>query len=212
MRRNAYGICFEGIEVPAWRLPTNFFSAMRTFIAIEIPDDIKKKLSETQQRLKEPGVEASWTRPEGIHLTLKFLGEIPETRIPDIMNGIRQSVEGRGPFRLVAGGVGSFPNPRNARVVWVGLSGDTDKLVWIQAALEEAIAHLGMDREKREFKPHLTLARIKYIRFRDKWLKSLEEIKDLNLGGFDVSAISLMRSELKRTGAVYTEIGSVVLK
>jgi 2'-5' RNA ligase len=185
---------------------------MRLFIAIEIPDEVKKELTAVQQRLKGPGVEASWPRPEGIHLTLKFLGETPESRIPEIMNGIREAARETGPFRLEVRGVGTFPNPKNARVVWVGLSGDVEKLSRIQASVEEAITGIGFERDERAFTPHLTLGRVKYIRSRDRWLKTLEEVKDASLPGFDVTAVSLMKSELKPSGAVYTEMGRVELK
>ncbi len=186
---------------------------MRTFIAIEIPDEIKAGLTEAQRSLKSSNVvDASWTRPEGIHLTLKFLGETPESKIPYLMNGLRQAAEGIGPFRLEVGGIGTFPNPKNARVVWVGLSGDIEKLSRLQAAVEETISEIGFKRDERAFTPHLTLGRIKYVRSRDKWLKALDEVKDISLSGFDVAAVSLMKSELKPSGAVYTEMGKVELK
>ena len=185
---------------------------MRSFIAIEIPDDIKKELIEAQSRLKSSGVEASWPRPEGIHLTLKFLGEVPETGILKIMEGLRQSVAGTAPFRLNVEGIGACPGPKNARVAWIGLSGDTETLKRLQAAIENAMGRLGMEHEERAFKPHLTLGRIKYIRSRDRWLKALEEMRDIKLSGFDITSISLMKSELKPSGAVYTELGRVELK
>jgi RNA 2',3'-cyclic 3'-phosphodiesterase len=184
---------------------------MRLFIAIEIPDETKKALTEVQRGLKGSGVEASWPRPEGIHLTLKFLGEAPESRIPEIMNGIREAAKGTGPFRLEVRGVGTFPSPKNARVVWVGLSGDVEKLSRLQASVEEAITGIGFERDERAFTPHLTAGRVKYIRSRDRWLKALEEIKDVGLPGFEVTAVSLMKSELKPSGAVYTEMGRVEL-
>ncbi len=185
---------------------------MRTFIAIEIPDEIKQALTETQRRLKDAGVDAGWPQPEGIHLTLKFLGEVPETQIPDVVNGLREAAQGISPFRLEVRGAGTFPSPKNARVVWVGLTGDVDTLSRLQAAVEDAMVRIGMERDDRAFTPHLTLGRIKYIRSRDRWLKAVEDIKDVNLAGFNVTAISLMKSELKRTGAVYTEMGRVELK
>ncbi len=185
---------------------------MRTFIAIEIPDETRKEMTEAQQRLKGSGVEASWPRPEGIHLTLKFLGEVPETRITEIMDGIRHSVQGIAPFRLDVGGIGTFPGPKNARVVWIGLSGDTETLKRLQAAVEDSMARLGLERDDRPFTPHLTIGRIKYIRSRDRWLKTLEETRDIKLSGFDVTSISLMKSELKSSGAVYTELGRAELR
>ena len=185
---------------------------MRLFIAIEIPDEIKTELMEVQHRLRNSGVEASWPRPEGIHLTIKFLGEVSEEKITEILKTLRHTVEGAVPFRLEVGGVGAFPGPKNARVAWIGLSGETEDLARLQVIVENAMARIGIAREERKFTPHLTLGRIKYIRSRDRWLKAMEEIKDIKLPGFDVVSISLMKSELKPSGAVYSEVGRIVLK
>ncbi len=184
---------------------------MRTFIAIEIPGEIKGRLTELQRGLRNSGVDASWPRPEGIHLTLKFLGEVPEAKLPEIMGILRSAAQGTGVFRLEAAGAGAFPNAKAARVVWVGLSGDVDKLNRLQDAVEKAMADIGFAREDRKFTPHLTLGRIKYIRSREAWLKALDGIKDAKLAVFDVNAVSLMKSELNRSGAVYTEMGRVEL-
>lgn len=185
---------------------------MRAFIAIEIPDEIKKEMIGIQEQLRTTKVDAGWPRPEGVHLTLKFLGEIPEARIPEIMDSIRTAAEGIGPFRLEVRGVGAFPNPKNARVVWIGLGGEVETLTKLQARVEDALSRIGMAREERAFTPHLTVGRIKFIRSRDRWLKALDEMKDIVLPGFDAAAVSLMRSELKPSGAVYTEMGRVELK
>jgi 2'-5' RNA ligase len=184
---------------------------MRTFIAIEIPQEIKQQMAELQLRLKSSRVDASWPRSEGIHLTLKFLGEVPEGKLPEIMNGLRSAAQGTGGFRLEVAGTGAFPNPKSARVVWVGLSGDVGKLGRLQEAVERAMTDIGFAREDRKFTPHLTLGRIKYIRSRDVWLKAMDEIKDVSLSAFDVDAVSLIKSELKPSGAVYTEMGRVEL-
>ena len=185
---------------------------MRIFIAIEIPAEIKKRMAEAQGRLKVSGVEASWTRPEGIHLTLKFLGEVVEQRIPEVMNALALAVKGMDRFRIEIAGVGAFPNPKNARVVWIGVSGDIERLSSLQSSVEEAMSGMGMEREDRKFTPHLTLGRIKYIRSRDAWVNALDAMKDIRLSGFDAEAVSLMKSELQRSGAVYAEIGRVELK
>jgi 2'-5' RNA ligase len=185
---------------------------MRTFIAIEIPESVKKELAEAQDRLKGAGVDASWTRPQGIHLTLKFLGEVQDARIPEIMKALAGAAASTSGLRIDITGVGTFPNPKNARVVWVGLSGDVEKLLKLQRAVEESLIGLGFEREARAFTPHLTLGRIRSIRLREAWLKALEGIKDIRLSGFEVPALSLMKSELKPSGAVYTEIGRIELK
>lgn len=185
---------------------------MRTFIAIEIPDGIKQEMVKAQEQLKRSGVDAGWTRPEGIHLTLKFLGEVPEAELDGVKAALIQAAEGKGRFRLEVGGAGVFPNERNPRVAWIGMAGDIDKLSALQAAVEETMTEIGFEREDRKFTPHLTLGRIKYIKSREAWQKALDGIKDIRLPGFDVAAVSLMKSELKRTGAVYTEVARVELK
>jgi 2'-5' RNA ligase len=184
---------------------------MRLFIAIEIPEDIKKLLTEIQGSIKDSGVDAGWTRPEGIHLTLKFLGEVPEAKAAEIMAALSHATKETTGIRLDVAGAGAFPNPKNARVVWIGISGETDKLTRLQSAVEEAMVALGFKREDRPFTPHLTLGRIKFIRSRDKWLKALDGIKDIKLSGFDTRTVSLMKSELKPSGSVYTEIGKIEL-
>ena len=185
---------------------------MRTFIAIEIPNEIKTEMARAQEQLRRSAaVDAGWTRPEGIHLTLKFLGEVPEAKISEIMSALTNVAAGTGSFRLELSGVGTFPNPGNARVVWIGIAGAIDRLLKLQTMVEEAMIGLRFEREDKKFTPHLTLGRIKFIRSRDAWLKSLESLKDVRPPAFEVNAIRLMKSDLKSTGAVYTEIGMVAL-
>jgi RNA 2',3'-cyclic 3'-phosphodiesterase len=185
---------------------------MRLFIAIEIPDEIKKEMIKVQEQLRKANIDASWPRTEGMHLTLKFLGEVPETKIAEIVSGLQTAAEGIGQFRLEVKGVGTFPNPRNARVVWIGFSGDIGRLTKLQGAVEDAMVRIGLARDERKFTAHLTLGRIKNIRSRDQWLAVLAEIKDRSLPGFDAATVSLMQSELKPSGAVYTEMGKIELK
>ncbi len=187
-------------------------NSMRAFIAIEIPEAIKQQMAEVQRGLRNSGADASWPRPEGIHLTLKFLGEVPETKLAEIMESLRTAAQGTGAFRLEVAGAGAFPNAKTARVVWIGLAGEVEKLNRLQEAVEKAMADIGFAREDRKFTPHLTLGRIKYIRSRDAWLRAMEGIRDVRLQAFEVDAISLMKSELKPSGAVYTEMGRVELK
>jgi len=185
---------------------------MRTFIAIEIPAEIIKEMAKVQDELKRSGADAGWTRPEGIHLTLKFLGEVPEARIEEIKNALIQAAEATSRFRLKIAGAGAFPNPKNPRVVWLGVSGDRDRLSALQSLVDESMTAIGFDREERAFSPHLTLARIKYLRPGYSWQKAIDNIKDIRLAGFDVDHISLMKSDIKPSGAVYTELGRVSLK
>ena len=185
---------------------------MRTFISVEIPDGIKKEMAKAQEQLKRSGAEAGWARPEGIHLTLKFLGEVVEAKIVEIKNTLAHAVGDMSRFRLEIAGAGAFPNSKNPRVVWLGVSGDIDKLSALWRSVEDSMTEIGFDREERAFSPHLTLARIKYLRPRYSWQKAIDSIKDIRLAGFEVDHISLMKSELKPSGAVYTEIARTDLK
>lgn len=184
---------------------------MRAFIAIEIPDAVKQEMAEAQEKLKHSGVEAGWTRPGGIHLTLKFLGEVPEARIEEVKAALTAAAEGKSGFLLEVSGAGAFPNVRNPRVAWMGIAGDIEKLTALQSSVERAMTGIGFEPEERKFAPHLTLGRIKFAKSRDAWQKALDSIKDVRLPEFDVAAVSLMKSDLKPSGAVYTEIAKVGL-
>jgi 2'-5' RNA ligase len=184
---------------------------MRLFISIELPDEIRQGIARTQEQLRKAGANAGWTRPEGIHLTLKFLGEVPDAKAQEILAAMSGAVQGSGAFDLVVEGAGAFPNAKNPRVLWAGVAGDTEKLATLQAAIEDAMERLGFEREARKFSPHLTLARIKFSKLRDNWPQAIEGIKDVKLGRFEACRVSLMKSELRREGAVYTEVGRVEL-
>ena len=185
---------------------------MRAFIAIEIPQAVKEGMAVVRDRLRSAGVDAGWSRPEGVHLTLKFLGEVSEELVPEIMRTLALALGDAGRFRLGVEGVGVFPNPAAARVVWFGLSGDVQALAALQAAVEQAMAGLGIERDDRPFTPHLTLGRIRLIRKRSAWLEGLAEVRNSRLPGFEVGSVSLIESQLRQTGAVYRELGRVALK
>ena len=185
---------------------------MRLFIAIELPDAIKQAIAGVQEQIRMSGMSAAWTRPEGIHLTLKFLGEVPESQVQEVMAALSRAAQGRGTLDLAVEGAGAFPNVKNPRVLWIGVAGDIDKLEALQAAVEDAMERAGFKREARTYSPHLTLARIKFPKPRDNWQQVIEGVKDVKLGRFEAGHVSLMKSELKREGAVYTEMGRAELK
>jgi 2'-5' RNA ligase len=184
---------------------------MRAFIAIELPPEIKQGITNVQEQLRSAGANAGWTRPEGIHLTLKFLGEVEESKIREIMQMLAGATRGTGKLNLEVTGVGAFPNVRTPRVLWLGVTGDVEKLGSLQVSVENAMTGLGFEREERKFSPHLTLARIKFPKPRDNWQQKIESVRDVKLGGFEADHVSLMKSELKREGAVYTEVGRIEL-
>ncbi len=187
-------------------MPDKQKDLIRTFIAIEIPDEVKAKMREVQDGLRKSGADVGWVRMEGVHLTLKFLGNVESGRIEELAKAVEEAAAGTGPIELSVGGIGVFPNERSPRVVWLGLSGELEALAGLYEKVEAACEGLGFKRESRPFKAHLTLGRVKSPKGRDRLMRAVAEIEKIELGGFTAEAVSVMRSELRPTGAVYTEL------
>jgi 2'-5' RNA ligase len=189
---------------------------IRSFIAIELPDELGTWLARLQDRLKadkSPGVK--WVDPHGIHLTLKFLGNVATDKTDAITSGMEAASRGISPFNLTIKGLGVFPNLRRVQVVWVGISGEVARLSQLQQNIEANLAKLGFAPESRAFKPHLTLARLRNQTLPDARQKLGQFISDMKFEEtypFEVSVISLMKSQLTREGAIYSRINSVKLK
>jgi len=194
---------------------------VRAFIAVQLSDNLRRQIGSVQAELKREvfgsgrggkAVKIGWTQPEDIHLTLKFLGDIQETQVDALRAVLSKAAASARPFTLEASGLGAFPNPRAPRVIWLGLHGSNDdmgELRRLQAAVEDGAAALGFAKEARAFTPHLTLARI-----RDRVeAGALEPIfnaqPDRVVGGFTVSSVELIKSELRPSGAVYTTLVEV---
>ncbi len=189
---------------------------VRSFIAIELPDEVKLWLVQLQARLKldeQPSVK--WVDPNGIHLTMKFLGNVPVDRIDDISRAIEEAARGISPFHLEVKELGVFPNLRRVQVAWVGISGQVDRLSQLQQRIESALSLIGFAPESRPFTPHLTLARLRDRASSDERQRFGQLIADTKSEAaieFKVDTIRLMRSQLTRKGAIYNQIGSVELK
>ncbi|MCC6545175.1 MAG: RNA 2',3'-cyclic phosphodiesterase [Nitrospirae bacterium] len=184
---------------------------MRCFIAVSLPEELKSKISCIQEKLKAAGADVSWTRKEGMHLTLKFLGDKDEVKIPDIKKALDMAVDGIVPFSLSVSGLGIFPDMRRPRVVWVGLKEEGDNVIRLQKGVEAELKKRGFPAEGRSFTPHITLGRIRTDKNIEKLLRLIDDEKRSDPGGFPVSEIHLIKSELKPSGAVYTELFSVML-
>lgn len=188
---------------------------IRAFIAIELPAELRQQLSRLQAKLKtdnQPRIK--WVNPEGIHLTLKFLGNIQISSIDSIIQAMTDAARRITPFYLQSENLGVFPNLKSVQVVWVGLGGEVDKLKQLQQLVENNLAQLGFATEQRQFKPHLTLARLgkEVLPVERKRLGELIASAGLEMvGKIEVDSINLIRSQLTRCGAIYTKINSAVL-
>lgn len=191
-------------------------TTLRAFIAIELPDWLRDRLAQLQDELEvegPPGV-MRWVRPEGIHLTLKFLGEVPTAQLPDIQAGLARAAATVAPFTFRAEDLGCFPDTRRPNNVWVGVHEPTGALQRLQQAIEAQIGPLGYPPESRPFRPHLTLGRAsRHARPAD--LRQFGELiarKPLPpLGTVEVNGVSLMKSDLRPDGALYTRLAYVPL-
>jgi 2'-5' RNA ligase len=189
---------------------------IRSFIAIELPEEVKSGLHRLQAELTLPQYSfVKCVAPEGIHLTLKFLGNISAQKVTDITGVMEQASQGVSPFQLHITEVGAFPNMRRPRVLWVGIKGEVDKLIGWQQRIDEGLVPLGFAKEARPFTPHLTLARLREncspgdrLHFGEMFAKAHVEV-DYN---FTVNSLNLMRSQLFPAGAVYSRLAEVKLK
>jgi 2'-5' RNA ligase len=181
---------------------------IRSFVAIELPEEAKKGLARLRKQLERDEHKfVKWVDPRGIHLTLKFLGNIPSKRVTEITEAMGKAVEGISPFRLEISGLGAFPSLKQARVLWVGIGGELDQLSTLQQNIDSVLAALGFAREERPFVPHLTLARVREgasLPERRSFGELVGSAAFEDKYPIEVEAVRLMRSQLMPAGALYT--------
>jgi RNA 2',3'-cyclic 3'-phosphodiesterase len=189
---------------------------IRAFIAIELPPELKQELTELEIKLKKnsPPV-IKWVDPASIHITLKFLGDTPDTIVDKLLLAMAESAVGVSPFKLEVRQVGAFPAVERPQVIWVGVSGEMDQLAQLQKKIEKNMEPLGFKPEARPFSPHLTLGRVRDGARPDEIQrigKLLSETQFTALHNIKVSGINLLKSQLTSAGAIHTVIGKVKLQ
>ena len=172
---------------------------MRLFVAINIPPELKDSIAEVQKYLPSEGIKP--VRPESIHITLKFLGEV--SNMDGVLDALKRVEENA--FDVRVHGVGVFPNRSRIQVIWVGCEGEFLPLV---ESIENVLAEAGFPKEKRDFHPHITIARVKWLNENGKKriLKLLDDMKDKEFGKFRSHSFSLMKSTLTPKGPIYEEV------
>jgi 2'-5' RNA ligase len=188
----------------------------RNFIAIELDRSLRSALAKVQEQFKRqmPPGSVRWVAPEGIHLTLKFLGDTPHTRVTQLEGALQQACLGFEPFDFSVEGRGCFPNTRRPRVVWVAVGDKGQNLMRLSAAVECEVAPLGWPTEERGFSPHLTLGRVgRGVSESDEASvgRAVETSVVEQIGLQHVTGVSLIRSELHPDGATYSRLLNVRL-
>lgn len=189
---------------------------IRSFIAIELSEQILAAIAAIQRdfQKKVPAGVVRWVRPEGIHLTLQFLGDVPADRIKAVAEGVSIGCRGLSPFTVEVGNVGCFPNLTRPRVVWVGVSEPGGLLGRLQRQIQDNMEALGFAPEDRAFNPHLTLGRVGKDAAAGDVRRLGEMVASARVGAIGqmtVGKASLIRSDLKPGGAVYTRLAESTL-
>jgi 2'-5' RNA ligase len=179
---------------------------IRTFIAFELPPAVIALLENVQQELKRLKIRARWVRPENIHLTLKFLGDISPDDIDKIGTAMAGAAVDFSPVSVSVGGIGVFPGIKRPRVIWAGLGGDIRSLLDLHSRLAGKLAEAGFPKDKKSLKAHLTLGRIKQAANPATLRRMMTGYAGLSSEEFTFNPAILFKSDLKPSGAVYSKL------
>ncbi len=185
--------------------------SIRSFIAIELPPETRAGLGRVTAILKASAGDVRWVKTDDVHLTLKFLGDVEEERIPEIAGCIERCIEDTPPFSIAVRGLGAFPGDHNPQIIWIAAADESGRLSGMQLSLENGLFRMGFKKEKRSFAPHLTLGRLKSPRGKEAVRRGLAALKNADCGSYTAEAVCLFKSDLRPGGAVYTLLQSFSL-
>jgi RNA 2',3'-cyclic 3'-phosphodiesterase len=179
---------------------------VRLFVAMDIPEEVRAAVVALVTRLRPAARDARWARIEGLHVTLKFIGEVPEEKVGAIITALKGIALAK-PIALNFHGLGFFPNERRPRVLWAGIEAGPE-LATLAASVEMALIPVGIPREDRAFSPHLTLARFDSPRSLDRLHAAIDAAGPQDFGSTIAKEFHLYRSVLKRGGAEYIRVAT----
>jgi RNA 2',3'-cyclic 3'-phosphodiesterase len=179
---------------------------VRLFVALDFPNTVRDAIRDLAAQLKPLAKDARWVRVEGMHVTLKFIGYVEEAKFEPIVSAL-DDIHSSAPVDMRFRGIGFFPTERRPRVCWCGIEA-TPNLAELASSIEQSLVPLGIAAEKRDFVPHLTLARFDSPRGLDKLAENAHELESFDLGGTRETQFHLFESVLKRSGAEYTKLKS----
>jgi len=183
---------------------------LRLFIAIDIPEAIKNAVGRAVDPLRSTGADVRWVGRHGMHLTLKFLGEIDDTRLDDIKASL-ESLSAIALTTIGVSGAGAFPGLKNPRVLWIGLQEPSGRLKALQLELEDMLEKSGFPREGKPFHPHLTVGRVRSPRRSRELSEGMMTLQGCTFGEFPLGEVAVFKSDLKPGGAEYTKLFAVTV-
>ena len=180
---------------------------MRTFIAVDIPAAVKEEIGKLQEQLKkEVSSVVKWVNAENIHITLRFLGEVPEEKIELLRQVLPKGGRGIAPFKISIRGLGVFPEPSRPRVIWVGMESEGKMMEQLYWQIETLMRDSGFSPETRAFSPHLTVGRVKQLRNRTEWVRAIEKREGIFIGETKADCFYLFQSILRPQGPEYRKL------
>lgn len=182
-------------------------SGIRSFIALEIPAEVRAALAAEAARLAGSGADVKWVAAANLHLTIKFLGDVPPDRLPRLQARLAGLADARHPFDLSVVGLGAFPSVSEPNVVWAGIAGATADLAALWRAVEDECALLGVDRERNPFAPHLTLGRRRSGFHHTSLSEAIHAGAGREYGSWRAAGMTLFRSDLRPDGPLYSSLG-----
>lgn len=185
---------------------------MRAFVAVEMSEAIRAALGKLITELQRFDAPVKWVKPESIHLTLKFLGDVADASLPAAMEILNKCVAGVAPFQLAVKGAGGFPSLRRPRVLFVGAEDTSKTAAELARRLNREMTRAGVPREDRKFRSHITIGRVRRPRPMGALAQRLEALADRECGSMTVDRIVLMQSQLTATGPIYTPVEHAALK
>lgn len=184
---------------------------IRSFIAFETPDHVRRIVREIQQQLQQAKADVRWETEEKFHVTIKFLGDVNENKLPQIISQIEETVTKYPIYNVKYEKLGFFPNKHSPRVIWIGCTNPDTTLISIKEELEENLINYGFESEKRKFTPHITLGRIKSLKNINNLISTSEKINFEPMTAY-ITHITVMRSVLEPQGSQYSILKKIPLK
>lgn len=189
-------------------------STIRTFTAIELSSEVCSTAVRLIERLRSTPAKVAWSRPDNLHITLKFLGDVQADQIDDVCRAVHEAAAPFTPFDLIVAGVGAFPSLSRPKTIWLGTGEGTEQAVLLFQAIERNLKPLGIPQEHRRYTPHLTLGRVRSISPNSQQLlvEALKKHANLDAGALLVHRVTVFSSTLSRTGAIHETLAHAELE
>lgn len=186
---------------------------IRTFVAVKTSNRIHQVAEDVIERLASTGVRYKWVDPENMHVTLKFVGDVRDTDVPELCRLMKQGTETLPPFTIRVAGVGAFPSLDRPRTIWLGVEDGADEMKDLHRAVEDVLSYWGVNKDRHEFCPHLTIGRLsRGESWNDALLERLEKLGAVDAGYCEIESVKVYSSHLDRSGPSYTSMATIPLK